>query len=98
MHSQCDKINVYRISSLSLFQMHKLEQLTLDPSLVKIKEKMIARQAHLHKECARLGMRRLNLDDPEDMSDVIAHNGNLDTIFWNDKFKFITSVIFKVRN
>ena len=57
---------------------------------------MVARQNHLRNACSRLGMRQLNPKDPDDLNDVIAHKGNLDTLFWNDKFKFITSVIFKV--
>eukprot|EP00057_Strongylocentrotus_purpuratus_P003786 XP_003727357.1 PREDICTED: carbohydrate sulfotransferase 14 [Strongylocentrotus purpuratus] len=76
-------------------QMNKMEQLNLDPSMLKIKEKMIDRQDHLHTACARMGLRKLNLENPKDMSDVIAHKGNLDTLFWNDKYKFVASVIYK---
>nr|XP_054761641.1 carbohydrate sulfotransferase 14-like [Lytechinus pictus] len=76
-------------------QMNKLEQLNIDPALLKTKDKMIARQDHLHKSCDRLGLHIRDLEDPKDMSDIIDHKGNLDTLFWNDKYKFVTSVIFK---
>ncbi|XP_072171915.1 carbohydrate sulfotransferase 14-like [Diadema setosum] len=56
---------------------------------------MSSRRTRLHEACSAVGSRKLDYSSPSDVRDVTEHRGNLDTMLFNDKFRFISAVIFK---
>ncbi|XP_071941163.1 carbohydrate sulfotransferase 14-like [Antedon mediterranea] len=54
------------------------------------------RHLKLRNGCRNVGIRKLDLNNTEDLNNAVNHKVSMDTVYWSDEFKFTVSIIHKI--